>query len=144
MSTNTNKAWYLVQCKSRQYERKEKHLQRQGYSSSRSTYKLGRLLKGYRMITLESLFPVYLFIQMSLQDSWSSLCFTRGVSRVVWFGMHPLPISDALVNELRERNHQGVVVALLKPDESLRPHKWPSAELEAVFLTMEGEERAVC
>ena len=143
MSANANKAWYLVQCKSRQDERAEEHLQRQGYTCFRSTYKRERLLKGQRRTTRESLFPGYLFIQMSLQDSWSSLRSTRGVSRVVAFGAHPLPISDALVGELQEQDHQGVVATLLQPGESVRINEGPFAELEAVFLAMDGEERVV-
>ncbi|MGY2327016.1 transcription/translation regulatory transformer protein RfaH [Pseudomonas sp. SDT2931_S440] len=143
MIANANKAWYLVQCKSRQDERAEEHLQRQGYTCFRSTYKRERLLKGQRRTTRESLFPGYLFIQMSQQDSWSSLRSTRGVSRVVAFGAHPLPISDTLVDELQERDHQAVVSALLQPGESVRINEGPFAELEAVFLAMDGEERVV-
>jgi transcriptional antiterminator RfaH len=61
----------------------------------------------------------------------------------VAFGAHPLPISDALVGELQERDHHGVVAPLLKPGESVRINEGPFAELEAVFLAMDGEERVV-
>lgn len=137
------KAWYLLQCKARQDERAEEHLQRQGYTCFRSTYSRERHLNGQRRIITESLFPGYLFIQLSLQDSWSPLRSTRGVSRVVAFGGYPLPISDALVDELQERDHQAIVTTLFKPGENVRINEGPFAELEAVFLTMEGEERVV-
>ena len=146
MTTHTEhgaKAWYLVQCKARQDERAEQHLQRQGYTCFRSTCKRERLLKGERRIISESLFPGYLFIQMSLQDSWSPLHSTRGVSRIVAFGGHPLPISDALVSELQKRDHYPLVTTLLKPGDHVRINEGPFAELEAVFLAMAGDERVI-
>jgi len=137
------KAWYLVQCKFRQDERAEEHLQRQGYACFRSTYKRERILKGRRQLISESLFPGYLFIQLSQQDSWSPLRSTRGVSRVVAFGGHPMPISDTLIDDLQERDNQAIVTTLLKPGENVRINEGPFAELEAVFLAMEGEERVL-
>lgn len=137
------KSWYLLQCKTRQDERAEEHLQRQGYTCFRATYNRERRLKGQRRIVSESLFPGYLFIQLSPQDSWSPLRSTRGVSRIVAFGGYPLPISDALVDELQERDHQAIMTTLFKPGESVRINEGPFAELEAVFLAMEGEERVV-
>ncbi|MDY7533823.1 transcription/translation regulatory transformer protein RfaH [Pseudomonas sp. Bout1] len=143
MSARAHTAWYLVHCKSRQDARAEEHLQRQGYTCFRSTYKRERLMKGQRKTTQESLFPGYLFVQMSLQDSWSALRSTRGVARIVGFGPHPLAISDALVGELQVREHHAVVTSLLQPGESVRINQGPFAELEAVFLAMDGEERVV-
>lgn len=135
--------WYLVQCKARQDERAEEHLRRQGYTCFRSTYKRERQVKGQRRVVSESLFPGYLFIQLSLQVSWSPLRSTRGVSRIVAFGGHPLPVSDTLVNELQERDHPTIATMLLKPGENVRINAGPFAELEAVFLAMEGDERVV-
>ncbi len=91
----------------------------------------------------ESLFPGYLFIQLSSQDSWSPLRSTRGVSRIVAFGGDPLPVGDELVDELQRRNHQPLVTPLLAPGENVRINEGPFAELEGVFLGMTGEERAI-
>jgi len=137
------KAWYLVQCKARQDERAEAHLQRQGYTCFRSICTRERLLKGERRVMTESLFPGYLFIQLSSQDSWSPLRSTRGVSRIVTFGGDPLPVGDELVDELQRRNHQPLVTPLLAPGENVRINEGPFAELEGVFLGMTGEERAI-
>ncbi len=136
-------SWYLVQCKARQDARAEEHLQRQGYTCFRSTYRREHLVKGARRVSSESLFPGYLFIQLSLHVSWSPLRSTRGVARIVGFGGHPLPISDALVHTLQERDHQGIVTTLFKPGDHVRINDGPFAELEAVFLAMDGDERVV-
>ena len=40
IAEHTAKAWYLLQCKPKQDERAEEHLQRQGYACFRSTYRL--------------------------------------------------------------------------------------------------------
>lgn len=137
------KAWYLVQCKIREDERAEGNLQRQGYTCFRATCTRERLLKGERRIISESLFPGYLFIQLGLQDSWSPLRSTRGVLRVIAFGGYPLPINDALVSELQERDHQTIMTTLLKPGDNVRINDGPFAEFEAVFLAMEGDERVI-
>jgi transcriptional antiterminator RfaH len=137
------KAWYLVQCKPKQDERAEEHLQRQGYVCFRSKYSRERILRGQRRVISESLFPGYLFIQLSLQDSWGPLRSTRGVSRVVGFGGQPLPIRNALIDELQEHNSQAIVSTLLKQGETVRITEGPFTDLEAVFLAMDGEERVL-
>lgn len=143
IAQHADKAWYLLQCKPKQDERAEEHLQRQGYACFRSTYRRERVLRGQRRVISESLFPGYLFIQLSLQDSWGPLRSTRGVSRVVGFGGQPLPIRDALIDELQERDSQAIVTTLLRHGDTVRITEGPFSDLEAVFLAMDGEERVL-
>jgi len=51
------KAWYLVHCKSRQDERAEDNLIRQGYACYRPQVCCERVVKGRRAVVSESLFP---------------------------------------------------------------------------------------
>lgn len=136
-------AWYLIQCKSRQDERAQAHLQRQGYTCFRATCTRQHLFKGRLQTTCESLFPGYLFIQMSPQASWSPLRSTRGVLRVVTFGAYPLPVSDALVQALRARDHQALLAPLFTPGEPLHIDEGPLAGRDATFLALDGDARVV-
>jgi len=139
----TVKAWYLIQSKANQDRRAEEHLLRQGYTCFRPKHRCERVLQGRRRIISESLFPGYLFIQLSLLDNWGPLRSTRGVLRIVNFGGQSLPVRDDLISQLQEHDSQASVQTHLAPGEAVRINEGPFAELEAIFLTMDGEERAV-
>lgn len=137
------KAWYLVQCKANQDERAENNLTYQGYTCFRPRHRRERILNGQRRVVCESLFPSYLFIHVSSNDNWGPLRSTRGVLRVVAFGGKPLPVRDALITQLYQRDSDACVEAYLKPGETVRIKEGPFAELKAIFMAMEGHERVL-
>lgn len=139
-SLREGKAWYLVQCKPRQDDRAEEHLGRQGYECFRPQCQRERLVRGRKQIAEESLFPGYLFIQLASSDNWAPLRSTRGVSRLVSFGGLPLPVSGELIAELQERIQIEPQPALQAGDR-VRITAGSFAELDAIFLSMDGEER---
>lgn len=136
-------AWYLVQCKPRQDERAEENLLRQGYTCYLPRHSRERLLRGQRQIVEESLFPGYLFIQLSQLDNWAPLRSTRGVSRVVGFGNQPLAVDPELIEHLQQRCSAPAPSPLLESGDKVRLKNGPFAELEAIFLSMDGNERVV-
>lgn len=135
--------WYLVQCKANQDARAENNLIDQGYTCFRPTYRRERILKGQRRLVCESLFPSYLFIQVGSSENWGPLRSTRGVLRVVAFGGKPLPVRDALIAQLYERDSDAPLSACLTPGEAVRINEGHFAGLKAIFLAMEGSERVV-
>ncbi|MGH8436436.1 MAG: transcription/translation regulatory transformer protein RfaH [Pseudomonas sp.] len=137
------KAWYLVQCRSRQDGRAEENLVRQGYVCYRPQLTRERLLRGQRQMINESLFPGYLFVQLSQQENWGPLRSTRGVARIVGFGSQPLALRDGLIEQLRRHECEPSVEELLTSGEKIRINEGPFAELEAIFLAMDGNERVV-
>lgn len=137
-------AWYLIHCKANQDERAEENLLRQGYQCYRPTWRRERLLRGKRQHLSESLFPGYLFIQLSLHDNWAPLRSTRGVLRTVSFGGQPVTIADDIISHLRSREHElSGEESLLTQGDRVRINQGTFAELEAFFLAMEGDERVV-
>jgi len=136
-------AWYLIQCKPRQDERAEENLLRQGYTCYRPQHSRERLLRGQRQLVEESLFPGYLFIQLSQLDNWAPLRSTRGVSRVVGFGNQPLAVSPELIDHLQQRCSAPAPSPLLESGDKVRLNNGPFSELEAIFLSMDGNERVV-
>ncbi len=141
-ATDQDIAWYLVQCKPRQDERAEEHLLRQGYTCYRPQCRRERLVRGQRLIQEESLFPGYLFIQLSDSSNWSPLRSTRGVNRLVAFGGYPLQVADTLIDNLRQRM-EPTPQPLLQAGDKVRIIDGSFAELDAIFLSMDGEERVV-
>ena len=140
--TDTAPAWYLVHCKSRQDERAEQNLLRQGYTCYRPQHSCERIVRGRRQIIAESLFPGYLFIQLAADANWAPLRSTRGVIRIVGFGGIPLRLDDGLVEHLQQRTAAPVKPAL-EAGNSVRITEGGFAELDAIFVAMDGEQRVI-
>lgn len=139
-------SWYLLQCKPRQDVRAEENLLRQGYPCFRPLLHREKLSGGRIQKIEESLFPGYLFIQLNAQGNWAPLRSTRGVSRLVVFNGYPLPVSAQLIEQLRQRSQLTAVqtaVPALQAGEKVRITEGPFAELEAIFHSMDGLQRAV-
>ncbi len=134
-------AWYLVQCKPRQDGRAEEHLTRQGYICCRPMCDREKIVSGRRQVLSESLFPGYLFIQISDDASWAPLRSTRGVSHVVKFGGKPLAVSDRLVSQFQ--NHDGALPIVFQAGDRVRILDGGFAGVEAIFKATTGDERVV-
>ncbi|VVP04556.1 Transcription antitermination protein RfaH [Pseudomonas fluorescens] len=136
------KSWYLVQCKPRQDERAEANLERQGYEILRPKYRYQRLIRGQCQWVVESLFPGYLFINLPTESNWGPLRSTRGVSRVVGFGGVPLAVSGSLVRQLQAR--VGINgKSELKSGDNVRIIEGEFAELDAIFMAVDGDDRVI-
>ncbi|MCK8683740.1 transcription/translation regulatory transformer protein RfaH [Pseudomonas umsongensis] len=135
-------AWYLVQCKSRQDQRAEENLLRQGYVCSRPICLRDQIVRGRRQLVRESLFPGYLFINLPASVDWSPLRSTRGVSRLVSFGGMPLAVGAGVVAQFQQCAEL-VVSPSFKNGDIVKVLEEGFAELNAVFLTLDGEERAI-
>ncbi len=139
--------WYLVQCKPKQDQRAEENLQRQGYVCYRPMHQVEKLVRGRRTHVSESLFPGYVFVRLGESQSWASLRSTRGVATLVGFGGQPAVVQQALIDCLRERERAaqeaGEEVSLFSAGERLRITEGPFAELQAIYVGMAGEQRAV-
>nr|WP_298138179.1 transcription/translation regulatory transformer protein RfaH [uncultured Pseudomonas sp.] len=134
--------WYLVHCKPRQDERAEENLLRQGYGCYRPQHSRERIVHGRRQTVVESLFPGYLFIQLASDANWAPLRSTRGVNRVVGFGSKPLPLDDGLIAHLQQRTTITAEPAF-EVGDSVRITAGGFAELDAIFMAMEGEQRVI-
>lgn len=141
--STTQPAWYLLQCKAHQDSRAEDNLLRQDYVTFRPQLITQRLLRGKRQDVLESLFPGYLFIQLSHQSNWSALRSTRGVSRVVNFNQGPAAVADQVIEHLRARCSGEMNSHVFKAGDKLQIIQGPLNTLEGIFLSMDGTERVM-
>lgn len=133
-------AWYLVHCKPRQDARAEENLLRQGYVCYRPTLRREYVRQGHVQILHDSLFPGYLFVQLSASSNWGRLRSTRGVNRLVAFNGYPLPVAVQLINQLHERS-QFATEQLLLPGDKVRIIDGPFSGVDAIFQSRKGEER---
>lgn len=136
-------AWYLVQCKSRQDERAREHLHRQGFACFCPTMSC-ETIKGGRIKRLtQPMFPGYLFIHLHAQDNWTALRSTRGVSRIVSFANQPCRVADDIIGLLMQRCAIATVFTALNPGDKVQIKLGLYAEMDAIFLAMDGEERVM-
>ncbi|MFJ7312872.1 transcription/translation regulatory transformer protein RfaH [Pseudomonas sp. NPDC098747] len=138
--------WYLLQCKPRQDERAQFNLLAQDYATFRPQLMSERIVRGKRHKVVESLFPGYLFIQLSGDDNWGPIRSTRGVSRIVEFNHVPAIVNDQVIEHLRERSVTSLESPppdTLEPGETLHIVQGSLAPLEGVYLSMLGPERVM-
>ena len=140
---SAKRTWYAVQCKVRQEERAEENLLRQGYLCFRPIYKYRRMLRGENVLVEESLFPGYLFVNLAPEDSWVTLRYTRGVTRIVSFGDRPLAVDDAIMAQLQNHQEAPYLANQLAVGQQVTINTGPFAKVEATFLSMDGGERVV-
>lgn len=75
-------------------------------------------------------------------SSWPPLRSTRGVNRVVGFGNMPLPLDNGLIVHLQQRTITAAEPAF-EVGDSVRIISGGFAELDAIFMAMEGEQRVI-
>ncbi|WP_443692390.1 transcription/translation regulatory transformer protein RfaH [Pseudomonas sp.] len=142
--TESPARWYLIQTKPRQEARAEEHLQRQQFECYRPLKAAAPKKRNPRAVSEEELFPGYLFIRMDqVHDNWYPIRSTRGVARIVTFGGHPVPVQDELIEQIRQRLLSPAPQPEFQEGEHVLIKSGGFCDIEAIFLTADGEERAV-
>jgi transcriptional antiterminator RfaH len=140
--------WYLVRCKPNEDERARENLERQGFECFRPVRPVRpveRRRHGRKCHGMEALFPRYLFIHLdSVHDNWYPIRSTRGVNQIVRFNEHPLPVGDAIIEEIRARlAGTQAPEPYLKPGQRVEITEGAFRQLEAIFVSSSGDERVV-
>ena len=140
--------WYLVHTKPRQEKCALENLERQGYQCYLPTLSSEKLRQGVLTMMDEPLFPRYLFIRLGQDDSaksWAPIRSTKGVSRLVSFGVEPAKVDDDLIELLRaqETSAQGEPERLFKHGELVRLTNAPFTGIEGIYQMADGERRVI-
>lgn len=140
--------WYLVHTKPRQEMSALQNLEQQGYRCYLPTLSVEKLRKGGMIVTDEPLFPRYLFICLGTGDSaksWAPIRSTRGVSRLVSFGVEPTKVDDGLIELLnaQEASVQGAPKRLFGPGERVLLTEAPFSGIEGVYQMADGDRRVM-
>lgn len=140
--------WYLVHTKPRQEKCALENLQRQGYQCYLPTLPSEKIRQNALTVTDEPLFPRYLFIRLGQGESaqsWAPIRSTKGVSRLVSFGLEPAKVAESLVEALRtqEASAQAEPERLFKTGERVRLTEAPFAGLEGIYQMADGERRVM-
>ena len=140
--------WYLVHTKPRQEHCALENLERQGYPCYLPTRPTEKLHQGSLSISNEPLFPRYLFIRLEQGDtakSWAPIRSTKGVNRLVSFGIEPAKVDERLIEVLRaqEASMQAEPESLFKRGERVRLMEAPFAGIEGIHQMPDGDRRVI-
>lgn len=140
--------WYLIFTKPRQEYRALENLQHQGFECYLPLLLFETISTGALVIKPQPLFPRYLFIRLGHdQDSksWIPIRSTKGVSKLVSFGIQPAKVPDELVIFLKdyEANLQTIPQKLFNAGERVRLLEGPFTGLEGIYLMSDGDRRVM-
>lgn len=139
--------WHLVYTKPRQERCALDNLLRQGYQCYFPTFPSEKFCQGLLTVADEPLFPRYLFIRLGQggAKSWGPIRSTKGVSRLVAFGVEPARVEDGLIELLRaqEAAVQAEPRRLFRRGERVRLTEAPFVGLEGIYKMADGERRVM-
>ena len=140
--------WCLVLTKPRQEKLAFHNIVQQGYECYLPTIPTEKLFKGSVVISYEPLFPRYVFVRLGhgpSAKSWAPLRSTKGITRLVTFGVEPARVDDGLIEQLRaqEASARATPNRLFKRGQRVRLMQAPFAGVEGVFQMADGEGRVM-
>lgn len=140
--------WYLVATKPRQELRAQEHLNNQSVECLLPLAKVEKTVRGKRVLKTEALFPGYIFVHFSETDPcFSKLRSTRGVRDFVRFSGKPAVVPDNLADQLKkefsDQREERIISNLPQSGQQVIILEGPFRGLEAVFHTLDGEQRAI-
>jgi len=140
--------WYLVYTKHRQEKCALENLRRQGYKCYLPTIPVEKLRQGMLTVGDEPLFPRYLFIRLGHEDSdksWAPIRSSKGVSRLVSFGIEPVRADDGLIEILRrqEESLKDKPERFFKSGERVRFTEAPFTGIQGIYQMADGERRSM-
>jgi transcriptional antiterminator RfaH len=139
--------WYLVKTKPLNEPRIYTRLTEAGFETLYP--KILKKVKGKGRFDIRPFFPTYLFVKFAIEQL-RTVRYTRGVARVVSFGLEPQEVGPEIVDAVRARMDDSGIVTLVKPPVEWKPGEkikigdGPFAGLDAIFVeALPDRERVV-
>ncbi len=102
--------WYVIQTKPKKEDEAKSYLSTKGVEVFSPLMENFLLRNGRMNKELKPLFPGYIFGKFNIHQNYSLVRWAKGVKKILGFGEYPTPISEEVVEIIRERTDtQGVV-----------------------------------
>jgi len=102
--------WYVIQTKPKKEEEAVSYLSTRGVEIFSPLMEAFALRNGRMNKELKPLFPGYIFGKFDLEQNYPLVRWGRGVKKVLGFGGYPTPISEEVVEIIKERTDtEGIV-----------------------------------
>ena len=128
--------WYVIQTKPKKEEEAKSYLSTKGVEVFGPLMENFLLRNGRMSKELKSLFPGYIFGKFDLAQNYPLVRWAKGVKKVLGFGEYPTPISEEVVEIIRERADAHGIVRLkchLQANDVIRIKTGPLKDLLGIF-----------
>lgn len=127
--------WYAVMAKPRQERSASLSLEQAGIDTYYPEIKESLMVGGKRLSRQAGLFPGYFFARFDFQRQYRTVCYCRGVRKIVAFGHVPAEVEPEFLEDIKARivKHDVVEIPTFSRGEIVRISHGPLAGLNAVF-----------
>ena len=106
--------WFVIHTKPRDEHRVKKHFEGMNIEALLPLCENFQYSHGRMSRVISPLFPNYLFARLNLQSHYYKVKWTRGVNRILGVGNDPTPVSETLIQMLKDRIGDDDTVKLLE------------------------------
>jgi transcriptional antiterminator RfaH len=136
-SMNTsNPEWFVIQTKPKKEEEATSYLSLKGVEIFSPLMESFVLRNGGINKELKPLFPGYIFGKFVLDSDYSLVRWGRGVKKVLGFGGYPTPVSEEVVEIIKQRaDGSGIVrrISHFQANDTIRIKSGPLRDLLGIF-----------
>ena len=111
-TTHDARLWYVIQTKTGDEHRVEVHLLNQGIENFLPLLQTYQCCKRKMVHRINPFFPSYLFARLDIKVDYYHVKWTRGVSKILGTGEGPVPVSEKVIQSIRERAGTGNLIRL--------------------------------
>jgi len=136
MDSMTQRQWFVVQTKPANEHRVEMNLFNQEIEVFLPLLETFQYQFKQTVRRIKPLFPNYLFARLDLNLHYYKVKYTRGVNKILGSGVEPIPISEKVIQTIKERMGEGNLVKLeeeWREGDLVRINSGPFKELIGVF-----------
>jgi transcriptional antiterminator RfaH len=138
-SNSTNQLWYVIQTKPGNEERAKANLDNQGIETFLPLFETHQYSNGKIISGIKPLFPNYLFGKLDLELHYYKVKWTRGINKILGSGNLPTPVSEIVVQTIKDRSGADNIVKLeeeLKNGDAVQVTSGPFKNLSGIFKKM--------
>jgi transcription elongation factor/antiterminator RfaH len=136
---STNHLWYVIQTKPGNEERAKANLDNQGIQTFLPLFENQQYCNGKIIPRIQPLFPNYFFANIDLELHYYKVKWTRGINKILGNGNVPSPVSEIIVQTIKDRSGKDNIVKLedkLKDGDVVQVTSGPFKNLSGIFKKM--------
>jgi transcription elongation factor/antiterminator RfaH len=133
---DSSRLWYVIHTKPGDEDRVNINLQNQEIETFLPLLETYQYCGGKMIQKIRSLFPNYLFARLDLESHYYKVKWTRGVNKILGSGKEPIPLSEKVIQAIKERLGEDNLVKLedeLKDGDSIQVTSGPFKNLRGIF-----------
>jgi len=134
--TSGSTSWYVIHTKPGNEHRVETNLSHQEIDVFLPLLESFQYASGQMIQKIKPLFPNYLFARLDIDLHYYKVRWTRGVNKILGSGVEPVPISEKVIQAIKDRTGKGNLVKLeeeWREGDPVRIHSGPFKELIGIF-----------